>query len=158
MQSPHVESNEHVQCSLSSVNDSVFHSDKNNDDGIHTAFIEWRDDLEILGIHMIRKSIKQYKSVLDKVIVARDIDGTIIGELDFLKEDIPIIRKVKAMHVDQLVSIGISHSKASLQELLKACNLRRSTLMNCHKKLHTIKKFSKYILDRDKKIYRRFGL
>ena len=46
--------------------------DTNNDDGIHTAFIEWRDDLEMLGICMIQKAVKQYKIVLEKVLVARE--------------------------------------------------------------------------------------
>lgn len=128
----------HATHLLSQTKDSAFLSDKNNDDGICTAFIEWRDDLEILGIHMIRKANKQYKSIIEKVFVAWDIDETIVRELDSLKEDILIVRKVKTMHVDQLVSIGVIHRKASLQELLKVCNLRRSTLMNCHKKLHTI--------------------
>ena len=113
--------------------------------------------MEILGIRMIRKAIKQYKSILDKVIVAWDLDEIIVGELDFLKEDIPIIRKVKTMHVDQLVSIGISHSKASLQELLKVCNLRRSTLVNCHKKLHTIKIFPDISMKRIQKFIEGLG-
>ena len=57
--------------------------------------------------------------------MAREIDETIFAELDFLYDDILIVRKVKEMHVDQLVSIGIFHSKSSLQELLRVCNLRR---------------------------------
>ena len=49
---------------------------------------------------MIQKTVKQYKTILEKVIVAQEIDETIFGELDFLKEDIPIVRKVMEMHVD----------------------------------------------------------
>ena len=51
--SPIVQSYEHVQRSPSQAKETMLLLDMNNEDGIHTAFIEWRDDLEMLGIHMI---------------------------------------------------------------------------------------------------------
>ena len=74
-----VQSYEHVQCSLSMAKDFVFILDKNNEDGIHTTFLEWRDHLIFLGICVIQKVIKQYKIVLDKVIMAGEIVESIFG-------------------------------------------------------------------------------
>ena len=77
--SPLVQSYEHVQCSLSMTKHFSFISEKNNKDGIHTTFFEWRDHLELLGICMIQKAIKQYKIVLDKIIMAWEIVESIFG-------------------------------------------------------------------------------
>ena len=90
---------------------TIFISYKNSEDGIHNAFIEWKNDLELLVICVIQKTVKQYKTILEKVIVAQEIDETIFGELDFLKEDIPIVKKVSKMCIDQLVLVGLSHRK-----------------------------------------------